>query len=94
MRAAEARGVGLEELEDDELAAIHPELTPEVREVLTVDGSVNSRDARGGTAPSRSPSSSVSSATPPTSSAPGIDSIPLAPSAFPQRAEQVPQADG
>ena len=31
--------------------AIHPELTPQVREVLTVDGSVNSRDARGGTAP-------------------------------------------
>ena len=28
-----------------------PELTPQVREVLTVDGSVNSRDARGGTAP-------------------------------------------
>ena len=34
-----------------ELADIHPELTPQVREVLTVDGSVNSRDARGGTAP-------------------------------------------
>ena len=42
---------GLEELADDELAAIHPELTPEVRDVLTVDGSVNSRDASGGTAP-------------------------------------------
>jgi argininosuccinate lyase len=26
-------------------------LTPEVRDVLTIDGSVNSRDARGGTAP-------------------------------------------
>jgi argininosuccinate lyase len=51
VRAAEARGVGLEDLEDAELAAIHPELTPQVREVLTVDGSVNSRDARGGTAP-------------------------------------------
>jgi argininosuccinate lyase len=51
VRAAEARGVGLEELEDAELADIHPELTPEVREVLTIDGSVNSRDARGGTAP-------------------------------------------
>ena len=37
--------------DDDELAAIHPELTAQVREVLTVDGSVNSRDARGGTAP-------------------------------------------
>ncbi|MCV7279311.1 argininosuccinate lyase [Mycolicibacterium flavescens] len=51
VRAAEARGVGLEELEDAELAAIHPDLTAEVRDVLTVDGSVNSRDARGGTAP-------------------------------------------
>jgi len=51
VRAAEARGVGLEDLEDNELADIHPELTADVREVLTVDGSVNSRDARGGTAP-------------------------------------------
>jgi argininosuccinate lyase len=51
VRAAEARGVGLEDLEDAELADIHPELTGEVRDVLTVDGSVNSRDARGGTAP-------------------------------------------
>ena len=54
VRAAEARGVGLEDLEDAELADIHPELTAEVREVLTVDGSVNSRDARGGTAPDSS----------------------------------------
>src|ERR1700747_2965665 len=51
VRTAEARGVGLEDLEDAELADIHPDLTPEVREVLTVDGSGNSRDARGGTAP-------------------------------------------
>jgi argininosuccinate lyase len=51
VRAAEARGVGLEDLEDAELAEIHPELTGQVREVLTIDGSVNSRDARGGTAP-------------------------------------------
>jgi argininosuccinate lyase len=48
---AESRGVGLEQLGDDELSAIHPELTAGVREVLTVDGSVASRDARGGTAP-------------------------------------------
>jgi argininosuccinate lyase len=53
VRAAEGRGVGLEELTDDELVAISPELTPEVREVLTIEGSVASRDARGGTAPSR-----------------------------------------
>ncbi len=53
VRAAEGRGVGLEELTDDELAAISPELTSQVREVLTIEGSVASRDARGGTAPSR-----------------------------------------
>jgi argininosuccinate lyase len=51
VRAAEGRGVGLDELTDEELAQISAELTPEVREVLTVDGSVSSRDARGGTAP-------------------------------------------
>jgi argininosuccinate lyase len=51
VRTAEARGVGLEELADDELAGIHPGLTAQVREVLTIAGSVNSRDARGGTAP-------------------------------------------
>jgi len=51
VKAAEARGVGLEELDDDEFAGIHPALTPAVREVLTTAGSVNSRDARGGTAP-------------------------------------------
>ncbi|MET0896582.1 MAG: argininosuccinate lyase [Mycobacterium sp.] len=51
VKVAEGRGVGLDELTDDELAAITPELTPQVREVLTVAGSVNARDARGGTAP-------------------------------------------
>ncbi|MET0699695.1 MAG: argininosuccinate lyase, partial [Mycobacterium sp.] len=51
VKQAETRGVGLDELTDDEFAAITPELTPQVREVLTIDGSVNSRDARGGTAP-------------------------------------------
>lgn len=51
VRAAEGRGVGLDELTDSELAGISGELTPEVRDVLTVEGSVSSRDARGGTAP-------------------------------------------
>ena len=51
VRAAEGRGVGLDELSDGELAAISAELSPEVRQVLTVDGSVASRNARGGTAP-------------------------------------------
>jgi argininosuccinate lyase len=53
VRVAEARGVGLEDLTDAELAAIHPELTGEVRAVLTTAGSVGSRNARGGTAPER-----------------------------------------
>jgi len=50
VRAAESRGVGLEDLTDEELAAVDPALTPQVREVLTVEGSVASRNARGGTA--------------------------------------------
>ncbi|GAA2878228.1 argininosuccinate lyase [Pseudonocardia halophobica] len=53
VRAAEARGAGLEDLTDRELAAVHPALTPAVREVLTVEGSIASRDARGGTAGER-----------------------------------------
>jgi argininosuccinate lyase len=51
VRAAESRGVGLEDLTDDELAGVSTDLTPAVREVLTVTGSVSSRNARGGTAP-------------------------------------------
>ena len=51
VRAAEARGVGLDELTDAELTAISDQLTPEVRAVLTVHGSVTSRNSRGGTAP-------------------------------------------
>jgi argininosuccinate lyase len=53
VRVAEGRGVGLEQLTDGELAAVHPALTPKVREVLTVEGSIASRDAHGGTAPAR-----------------------------------------
>ena len=51
VRVAEGRGVGLAELTDDELAGCSDQLTPEVREVLTVTGSVAARNARGGTAP-------------------------------------------
>ena len=51
VRVAEARGLGLADLTDSELAGISPELTPEVRGVLTVAGSVGARNARGGTAP-------------------------------------------
>ncbi|MGH3469378.1 MAG: argininosuccinate lyase, partial [Thermocrispum sp.] len=53
VRVAEGRGVGLADLSDGELAAVHPALRPKVREVLSVDGSIASRDAFGGTAPAR-----------------------------------------
>jgi len=53
VRVAEARGVELADLTDEEFAAISPALTPEVRLVLTVEGSVASRSGRGGTAPAR-----------------------------------------
>ena len=51
VRVAEGRRVGLDELTDAEFTQISDELTPEVREVLTVAGSVGARNARGGTAP-------------------------------------------
>jgi argininosuccinate lyase len=53
VRACEERGIELWELADEDLAAISPQLTPGVREVLSVEGSLASRDARGGTAPVR-----------------------------------------
>jgi argininosuccinate lyase len=53
VRRCEEKGIDLPDLTDDELADISPHLTPAVRGVLTVDGSVASRDARGGTAPAR-----------------------------------------
>ncbi len=54
VRRCEERGLGdLAALGDDELAAISPYLTPAVRGVLSVEGSVRSRNGRGGTAPTR-----------------------------------------
>ena len=50
---AEADGRSLDELTDAELAGVHPALTPAVRQVLTVTGSLASRDGFGGTAPVR-----------------------------------------
>ncbi|MGB6246276.1 argininosuccinate lyase [Gordonia sp. (in: high G+C Gram-positive bacteria)] len=50
VREAESRGVGLADLDDATMAAINPALTPQVREVLTVTGSIESRNALGGTA--------------------------------------------
>ncbi|WP_136609821.1 argininosuccinate lyase [Sinomonas albida] len=52
VRQAESRGVELWDLTDQEYAAISPALTPEVRSVLSTEGSLASRNAQGGTAPS------------------------------------------
>jgi argininosuccinate lyase len=53
VRYAEEHGLELDAVDDASLAAISPHLTPAVREVLTVEGSVASRDGIGGTAPVR-----------------------------------------
>jgi len=53
VKYCEPRGMELWDLSDEQLAEISPELTPEVHSVLTVLGSVGSRDGRGGTAPVR-----------------------------------------
>ncbi|MBE7323030.1 argininosuccinate lyase [Nocardioides sp. Y6] len=51
VRVAEADGIELHELTDEQFAAISPALTPAVRQVLTVAGSVEARTGRGGTGP-------------------------------------------
>jgi argininosuccinate lyase len=51
--AAEARGAALDALTDEELRRVSPALTPEVRSVLTAEGSVASRTGVSGTAPDR-----------------------------------------
>ena len=53
VRVCETRGIELWELSDADLAGIHEALTPQVRSVLSVEGSLASRDAKGGTAPAR-----------------------------------------
>ncbi len=53
VRVCEERGIELWELGDDDLAGIHEALTPGVRDVLSVEGSLASRNGRGGTAPER-----------------------------------------
>ncbi|PWF88912.1 argininosuccinate lyase [Kocuria rosea] len=52
VRVCEQRGIELWDLSDEDFAAISDRLTPGVREVLTVAGSLASRSAQGGTAPS------------------------------------------
>ncbi|BDV30297.1 argininosuccinate lyase [Microbacterium terricola] len=49
----EQRGIELHEATDEMLASVSGELTPEVRDVLSVEGSVASRTGVGGTAPVR-----------------------------------------
>ncbi|MFT8395866.1 argininosuccinate lyase [Propionibacterium sp.] len=51
VRYCEEHDLGLADLDDAQLAEIDTDLTPRVRDVLTVEGSVASRNARGGTAP-------------------------------------------
>jgi argininosuccinate lyase len=53
VRACEERGVELWDLSDDDLRGISGHLTPGVRSVLSLAGSLASRDAVGGTAPVR-----------------------------------------
>ncbi len=53
VRVCEERGIGLEDLREADLAGISEHLTPAVRTVLTVEGSLASRDSYGGTAPVR-----------------------------------------
>ncbi|MGJ4846539.1 argininosuccinate lyase [Leifsonia sp. Le1] len=53
VKFAEERGLELSDVDDAGLASVSPLLTPDVREVLTIDGSVASRDNVGGTAPVR-----------------------------------------
>lgn len=53
VRACEEQGIGLEDASDDVLASVSKHLTPEVREVLSIEGSVASRTGAGGTAPVR-----------------------------------------
>ncbi|TDN88674.1 argininosuccinate lyase [Microbacterium sp. BK668] len=53
VRLCEDQGIELHEATDEQLASVSPALAPEVREVLTVEGSVASRSGAGGTAPDR-----------------------------------------
>lgn len=53
VKMAERRGVELADLSDEELTSASSHLTPDVREVLNVVGSVSARLGKGGTAPVR-----------------------------------------
>jgi argininosuccinate lyase len=53
VRFCEQHGIELSDLTAEQLAGIDPRLTAEVRGVLTVQGSIDSRTGRGGTATAR-----------------------------------------
>ncbi len=53
VRFCEMNGLELDQPSDADYAAIDPRLTPDVRSVLTVSGSIASRSGVGGTAPAR-----------------------------------------
>jgi argininosuccinate lyase len=53
VQACEQRGIELNDADDAMLAEVSPRLEPGVREVLTVPGSLASRDGFGGTSPRR-----------------------------------------
>ena len=53
VKEAESRGVELWDLSAEDLRAINPALTPEVCEVLSLQGALASRSTFGGTAPTR-----------------------------------------
>ncbi len=53
VRECEGRGIELWDLSDEDLAGISTHLGPAVRTVLSVRGSLESRDSKGGTAPVR-----------------------------------------
>ena len=50
VKLAESRDVELWDLSDEDYAGISEHFTPAVREVLTTEGSIDSRNAKGGTA--------------------------------------------
>ncbi len=53
VRRCEAAGIELWDLTDADLADISSHLTPDVRSVLSVEGAIAARSAKGGTAPER-----------------------------------------
>ncbi|GAA3943899.1 argininosuccinate lyase [Microbacterium soli] len=53
VRACEEHGIGLEDADDELLRSVSEHLTPAVRDVLSIEGSVASRTGVGGTAPAR-----------------------------------------